>query len=300
MSTNIVLGVDNLNGHLPALGMLSRLKFSDPQLTLIHVASEHLPFKPAFEDMEKLEEEYAKVATNLGHIALRETTAVACSKELPCEATLVHGNPAECLIREAETHRADLIAVNTKRHGVARSSYISSVGRALAIGSRTSVLLTKGEQGKRGVFRAVFATDHSPFAQRCLQRFLELAPKGIEEVHVVSAWELSDNESAILGQNLMHLGGDADRWVEEAVEERTAEVCAKLEAAGYRTRSIVRRGRPNEVIHQAMAEVRADLLVAGSQGTGAMERALVGSVSLHQATAEFYPVLIIRPREVIA
>lgn len=26
-------------------------------------------------------------------------------------------------------------------------------------------------------------------------------------------------------------------------------------------------------------------------------RSVVGSVSLHQATAEFYPVLIVRPRE---
>lgn len=294
-STKIIVGIDSAGAYAPALGLLQRLRFPNPRLTLLHVAAERLPFAPVLSPGSKVEEEYAKVVANLGHAALHDAASKAGSQGDSCDSRLVHGNPAERLIREAEAVQADLVVVNSVRHGVARSSYIGSVSRALAVGSRASVLIAKGENGRRSVFRAVFATDHSPFAQRCLERFLELRPAGLDEVHVVSAWEIDDREAQLLGQNLAKLGGDAERWIEESVSERNAEVCAKLEAAGYRTGSVVLRGKPNDAIHHAMEAVRADLLIVGSQGSGAMERTLVGSVSLHQAVAEFYPVLIVRP-----
>lgn len=292
-TTKIVVGVDNVNAYRPALNLIERLSFPNTAIELVHVAAETLPFAGT----EEVQERYSEIVLNLGHVALHEATGVVCSKNMSCEGHLMHGNAAEKLIEEAETRGADLIAVNTKRVGVLRSSYIGSVARALAIGSRTSVLIAKGEQSKRMIYRAVFATDHSPFAERCLARFIELAPKGLEEIHVATAWDVDDREAELLGKNLPMLGGDADRWIEETVRENNEEVCRKLEAAGYKTRSVVRRGRANDVIHEAMAEARADLLIVGSQGHGAMSRTLVGSVSLHQSTAEFYPVLIVRPRE---
>ena len=124
---------------------------------------------------------------------------------------------------------------------------------------------------------------------------LTIAPKGIEEIDVVSAWEIDDREAQLLGEDLPKLGGDVDHWIEEAVEANNQKVCVRLEGAGYRTRSFVRRGEPNGVIHAAMSEVQADLLVVGSQGGDAMSRALVGSVSLSQVSTETYSVLIVRP-----
>lgn len=295
--TRIVVGVDNLGAYRPVVGLIERLRFPEPELSLLHVARESLPFAPAFGASREIEARYAETTTALGNAALGEATAFVGAKGMACAAHLTHGNAAEALIHEAEVEGADLIAVNTNPAGVARNSYIGSVPRALAVGSRTSILFAKGEKGRRGVFRAVFATDHSPFAARCLDRFVEFAPQGIEEVHVVSAWQLDDREAALLGQNLAMLGGDADRWIEEAVAERNVEAVARLERAGYRTCSHVRRGKPNETIHHAMADLRADLLVVGSQGSGAMTRDLLGSVSLHQVTAEMYPVLVVRPRE---
>ncbi len=295
--THVVVGVDSADNYVPAIGLIQRLEFPQPHIELIHAAPELLPIPFPFGDRAEIEARYAEVVGHLGNSALQSSTNLACGKGIACDARLVHGNPAERLIEAASRDKVDLIAINSTRCGIVQKSYIGSVARALAIGSPVSVLVTKGNQGVRHTLRAVFATDHSPFAQRCLEQFIRLAPKGIQEVHVVTAWQLDDNESAILGKNLASLGGDADRWITEELETMNRADCEKLEAAGYRAVSIVRQGKPNEVIHHAMADVRADLLVVGSQGSGAMSRGLVGSVSLHQVTTEFYPVLVIRPRE---
>ena len=294
-STEIVVGVDNCQAHLPALALLQRLRFSHPRVTLIHSAAEGLPFAPAFGDSLTIQEEFAQVAVNLGSKALHDAKELL-GPDIPCVARLTHGNPAERLIEESEVREADLIVVNAKQNGAAGRSAIGSVSRALVLAGTTSVLIAKGERNLGEPFRAVFATDHSPFANRCLERFLELAPKGIYAIDVVSAWEIDDHEAEVLGKNLAKLGGDANRWIEDAVESRNAVVSRKLAGAGYQTRSIVRRGNPNEVLHDVMTEEAADLLIVGSQGQGAMSRALVGSVSLQQVTGEAYPVLIVRPK----
>ncbi|CAN5440519.1 universal stress protein [soil metagenome] len=294
--TQIVVGVDNTEAHRPVLGMLERLDFPEPHITLIHVAAERMPFAPTFGDVEAIEDRYATVTANLGRAALHKATTLASSKDLPSDAQMVRGNAAECLIREAEARKVDLIAVNAKNPGGPQAGMMGSVGRALAIGSQTSVLFAR-DQARHETFQAVYATDHSPFAARCLDRFLELAPKGIKDIHVLSAWEIDDREAELLGTNLAMMGGDADRWIEEALEEKNLAMCKRLEEAGYQTHSMVRRGKPGDVIRQAMADVAADLLIVGSQGRGAMDRAWIGSVSLRQATAESYPVLIVRPKE---
>jgi nucleotide-binding universal stress UspA family protein len=43
-----------------------------------------------------------------------------------------------------------------------------------------------------------------------------------------------------------------------------------------------------------MLDTQADILVMGAQGHGFVERVFIGSVSLHQALYEPYPVMIVR------
>ncbi len=293
----IVVGIDNVGLYRPVVALLERLRFPLARYTMIHSAKENFPFVPAFGTSQAIEAQYAKTTTSLGELALGEATKLFNAQGLPAEAHLTHGKPSERLVAEAEARGADLIAVYAVQSKRVGSSAVGSVSHALVVASTASVLVAKGEPEGDGPLRAVFATDHSPFAALCFDRFLGLAPEGIEEIDVVSAWEIDEAESEILGQNLTALDGDADRWIEEAVEARNAEVCRRLEEAGYRTRSLVRRGDPNAVIPAAMRETAADLLIIGSQGSGAMTRALVGSVSLNQVSTETYSILIVRPKE---
>ncbi|RYG48223.1 universal stress protein [bacterium] len=295
--TRILVGVDYNGTYGPTLDQIKRLRFPKPHLGLIHVATDRLPIPPVFKEVVGIREQFADAALHLAQSALAGATNRACGKGFPCEARLLHGNVAERLIEEAEKTRSDLVAVNATHHGFVGQSFIGSVSRALVLGSGASVLVTKDHRSPRAVFRAVFATDHSPFADRCLERFLQLMPEGIQEIHVVSAWQVDDREAAIFGKNLASLGGDADRWIEDGVKALNRDVCERLTEGGFLAFPYVRRGSTNTVIHDAMLDLKADLLVVGSQGHGAMTRDIVGSVSLHQTMAEPYPVLIVRPRE---
>lgn len=279
------MGVDTGSLYTPAVNLIQRLGFPTPHLDLIHAAPDGLPIPFPFGDRAGIEARYEEVVVNLGHVALQTATNFAGGKGLACEAHLVHGSPAERLLEAAKRTKADLIAIDSRRCGVVAASYINSLARALTLTSPTSVLITKGQAGVRGVFRAVFATDHSPFAERCLNRLLELAPEGLKEVHVVTAFELDETVAGLV----------EPAEIEGRLTELNQAACTKLESAGYRAVSHVRRGPPNETIHRAMADIRADLLIVGSQGGG--DVSLVGSVTLHQVTAEFYPVLVLRPLE---
>lgn len=300
-TTEVVVGVDHLGACRPAVALIDRLKFPSPHLTLIHIAAERLPFIPAVGSKAELaciEDRYSKLTAKFGHAVLREGSAFVRSLGLSCDETMIHGNAPEGLIREAESRHADVMAVNCKASESGKRSYIGSVPGALLVGSRTSILISKGEGDKRDVFRAVFATDHSPFSLRCLDLLVALAPKGIDELHVVTAWDIGEAEAELQRANRSLLGGDAERWIEEAVEERNLTACERLEHAGYKTTTMTRRGNPNEALQLAMSAIAADLLILGAQGAGATPRTLIGSVALHQATVEPYPVFILRPKEV--
>ncbi len=294
--TKIVVGIDNVRAYQPIVPLLARLEFSNAQATLIHSAPNRLPFAPTLGNVEGIEERYAEATGNLGQAALLEAGELFLANNIPNEILLTHGHAAERLIEEAEALNADLIAVNGMRVDLVGANAIGSVSAGIALATKQSVLISKGtrEIGKR--FRAVFATDHSPFAGRCLERFLQLAPEGIAEIMVVSAWEIEDDEAEHLGKTLaMDLAG-VDRWIDESVEQNNQKVCRALEAAGYVARSKVSKGKAKALIEETMADLAADLLIVGAQGSGAMSRSMMGSVSLHQVVSGACPVLILRPR----
>jgi len=78
-----------------------------------------------------------------------------------------------------------------------------------------------------------------------------------------------------------------------SVAQRQLEAArARLAAAGWRVRTEVRTGRPLDEI--LSASKRADVLVVGARGVGAVERLLLGSVAGGVVTHAPVPVLIVR------
>jgi nucleotide-binding universal stress UspA family protein len=76
-------------------------------------------------------------------------------------------------------------------------------------------------------------------------------------------------------------------------EEAIARVGAD---AGVRIREEVRWGdRPADEIVEMAVEERADLLVMGTHGRGAVKRALIGSVASGVARRATCPVLLVPP-----
>ncbi len=72
---------------------------------------------------------------------------------------------------------------------------------------------------------------------------------------------------------------------QRGAERDLAERAERLRAQGLRVETVVRVGGAPEVVADVAEAARADLVVAGSTGKGALQRALLGSVTtrlLHQ------------------
>ena len=291
----IIVGVDEAGAYKPAVKLLGQLHFQNPAVLLLHAADVGLALPGNQPVSPESHEEYSKAIQNMGLRALDEAKDVACSWDLNVRSKFVFGKAARTLISEAGVAQADLVVVCASHRGIWSTSFLGSVSRAVSIYCRSSVLIAKGEITSKRPLRAVFATDHSAYADAALNRFIKLGSHGIDEVHVVSAYEVDDNEAEALQLNLPMIGGDVDRYLGEVVRSCNEICCAKLQTAGYKTSSIVAKGSPTDVIRQAMQNTSADLLIVGAQGGGAMEEVLIGSVALHQVAAEPYPVLLVRP-----
>jgi nucleotide-binding universal stress UspA family protein len=72
---------------------------------------------------------------------------------------------------------------------------------------------------------------------------------------------------------------------------------AELKRSGMCVRAIAIRGEPRADLIRKASDLKADLVVIGSRGLGAVKRALLGSVSTHVVHHAPCPVVVVRPQE---
>lgn len=113
----------------------------------------------------------------------------------------------------------------------------------------------------------------------------------------------------VIPQHLIYgKGGAAPAEVYDLPKERTAsrelldECAQQLQAAGVdlTVETRVGIGDPAELILSAAADNDADLIVLGSRGLSAAQRFLIGSVSTKVVTHAHCPVLVVRPKTLVA
>jgi nucleotide-binding universal stress UspA family protein len=187
------------------------------------------------------------------------------------------GSTVYSIMDTADEEEVDLIVAGSNRKGYLGSLFLGSVTKGLVSESRQSMLFGKGEvEDEKGPLRVIFATDHSPYSQQCLNTFLGWKPDGVGSVVVLHAFDprLEDEGRA----RAIHLTN--------ASAERLREHFPNTEAR-------VVDGEVHEVIADAMRD--ADLLVIGAQGHGFLDRLRMGSVSFRQVVAEPHHVLVLRP-----
>jgi len=332
----IVVGVDEKSkeGALPlAASMLRRLRFPRAQTDVIHVLTpmiyddwgvEAAMSPGAFDSANRAARDMAWSVVNRTTGMLRETPREAGDEPDPA---LVHAvvrdaaSAVEGILAQADQEKADLIAVDGPHCGPMAALLTGSVARSLVIASHVhSVLLAKeprigpaSEQApspKDGVaigmpasdssldspVRVVFATDHSPYANRCLHKFLHLSPRGISHLTVLTAYpekELSD-DGIFLPDLAIHPSLAVRRSLIALNAEVLNHLMPMLEAAGATSESRVVGAPINDAIVSTMEETKADLLVMGARGHGFAERLSPGTVSFHQAMTSPYSLLMLR------
>lgn len=291
-----LLGIDDAGTCHVALRMIAKLGFSDLQATLLHCVESVLP-DGSFPQLasghaiaEMIDERTAS-----GRQSLDAAQAELARLGVAADVRLEQGSPSVCVLKVADEIDADLIVVGCSNKGRWGSLFFGSVSQAVVTGARRHLAVVKREVPADRPLTAVFATDHSDYANQCLEALLALAPKGIGRLIVLTANEVDAGTAAMLVRGMAELADDAEGWISEKLLERNQGIANRFKALGIDASALVIQGHPNKAIHQAMEETGADLLILGAQGRGFIERLTVGSVSFYQAVSEKHSVLILRP-----
>jgi nucleotide-binding universal stress UspA family protein len=120
------------------------------------------------------------------------------------------------------------------------------------------------------VNRIVVGVDGSPGAQRAVRWAAALARVSGAEIVAVHALGL-----------LAHLGGDVvpSQSHRAEITAKVAQWCEPLSDAGVAYRAVVADGNPVTALLAEADEVRADLIVVGRRGEGALSGLELGSTS---------------------
>ena len=288
-----IVGVDLAGSFRKTADLVCRLDIPNTQLEFINVV-EPMPSTGWFAPTGYVPPAWETELRNAGEVTVENAIGQYCAQKISADGHVAFGSPADVLMDEAAKQKADLIAIGSTHKARWESALLGSVGRALTIASKHPILLARKLSRATGPMTAVLATDHSPYADRCIDRFLSWNPKGFGKIHLVTAAQIEPWALDVLKATVPQID-DPAAWVENELGARSEVVAQKIQKAGYSVYTHVLKGHPNDVLRHAMSAFSGDVLICGGQGHGFVERLVVGSVALHQAVAEHYSLLIVRP-----
>ena len=290
---NIVVGIGAPVPESPAtFDILRRLGFPDLGIELVHAIAPPIPVGWPAEIIvatETLlwhrETDGARVLATMEDLATRNSDLGAMS------IALLEGSAADAIVDHIERDKPQLLAIDATCKGKVERLLAGSTAQSLVIHSPCPVLVAR-PQRHPGPLKAVFATDHSPYAERCAHMLAGMAPTGIASVTVATAWE----ESRMAAVDAL-AGSDSVRpsqALREALVRRNEMTEKVLESVALHTHSVLLADDPNNAIQRVVEESGADLLILGARGHGFMDRLSLGSVSMHQALHSSASVLVLR------
>lgn len=291
-----VLGVHHLTSAHQALQALLQLGFKDLEIRPTHVM-EHVGSTLGKYLLTVTETEYYAQYMKSEQAKAQELLS-SFEKELsergiPSQGRLREGHVVNELMAEARESHADLVAVSLKAQETLGHFFFGSVGRKLIFQCPTSFFVYKPLNPPQSIKRAVFATDHSTFAQKALERLIAMRPQGLEHIAVLTAYP--HNLTSALAPFVSQLGVDVSRWVEEKLYEENLAVVRRLEKEGFHAVAEVRGEPVHEAIESSLKHQDAGLVILGAQGHGMLEGLSLGSVTAHQVLHTRHSVLVVRP-----
>jgi nucleotide-binding universal stress UspA family protein len=288
-----LIGIDKDGFYTPAMRLAGRLGFDNMEWHLAHVQSTFTPVGSPFSSSEDVAAGF-ELERQESIEMMDKASDQACGYGIGARTHMMEGPTASSMMSLADDLNAELVAVGSHRSGAMASVFLGSMGRALAIGSKHSVLIGRGKVKESGPVSAVFATDHSYYAMRALDHLIAMKPKGLKTITLLTAYDPGE----LHGSYFTELTKDAkaeDKTLHQKLTALSEASVAKLREAGYTAHYEMKPGNVHDAINRAMTEIKPDLLILGAQGHGFLDRLLVGSVALHHVVSEPHSLLIIRP-----
>lgn len=211
--------------------------------------------------------------------------------DLSATTRMLEGKPDAALVAHAAESRAELIVTGTQgRTGLAHV-LLGSVAERIARTADVPVLTVPtnapvGPDGRFSPKRLLVPVDLGPGSADALRTAVSLAAVSDGRVCAVYAWQMpfyfaAGSELAIEAQRREE--GRFDAFVRETLHALHAQVDR-----------VCRHGAPGEVIREAAAEQRSDLVVMATAGRTGLEHFMLGSVTERTLRTVRLPVLTLR------
>jgi nucleotide-binding universal stress UspA family protein len=218
-----------------------------------------------------------------GRKLLEEAKAIAEAEDVHILSNLEQGEPYEKIVQVADEENCDLIVMGRKGLSRMERQLMGSV-TARVIGYTGKDVLVVPHESPLAWSNLLLATDGSKYSEAAVTRAIDLARERNSRVTAVSVVFTNDEYSAM-----------APKAMEAAAKETRAyldEVKQKAACEGVVVESVIREGEPPQMIIQAAADSRADLIIMGSHGRKGLTRLLMGSVTERVIGYATCPVLI--------
>jgi len=236
---------------------------------------------------------------------LREPAASLRARGLACETATPVGNPAHCIVRQAELRRVDLIAMATHGRTGPKRWLLGSVAESVVAHSPVPVLLERAWQPVRpepllasSRPRLLVPLDGSRFAETALDPAVGLASDvGAELILLRVEPVATDVVHDDFGRVVTHLDelDERSRAIASEYLESVAERLAR-QWPGLSVDVHVRLGDPAAVIDQTVARTGATLVVMATHGRAGLRRSIMGSIAGEVLERGSAPLVLVRPR----
>ncbi len=138
--------------------------------------------------------------------------------------------------------------------------------------------------------KIIYPYDFSKFSEKAIPFIKDFSKLGAKKVIIVSVIEYEELFTHVLFKE------SEIRKLKEETIKRLENLRNDLENAGLETETVVDFGIPAKIIIKTAKESKADIIIMGSQGRGAIMNALLGSTAENVLRRSEIPVLIIPPK----
>jgi nucleotide-binding universal stress UspA family protein len=143
--------------------------------------------------------------------------------------------------------------------------------------------------------RILCPVDFSPFSDDALTKAGELALHFGAELYILHVTQTVDTDfnidpllGAMPGDN-----GASDQQIRECSGSKIEQLIQRLHFGELEVHSLIREGKPADMINAAAKEGKIDLIVTATHGTGGWRHLVFGSVAEHVIRNAPCPVLVV-------